>query len=74
MLIRLWKSGWKIISFTNFEAIFLFTFVTMEQRKSVVNRVGYKSRNFVNSELGTELGKVPPKAIEIEEVIGCINA
>ncbi len=41
----------------------------MERRKSAIKKTGYKPRNVINEELGQQLGKVPPKAVEIEEVV-----
>ena len=41
----------------------------MERRKSAIKNSGYRTRNVINEELGQQLGKVPPKAVEIEEVV-----
>ena len=41
----------------------------MEKDKSATSRLPLKTRGFLSADLSTQLGKLPPQAIEIEEAI-----
>ena len=41
----------------------------MEKDKSATSRLPLKTRSFLSADLSTQLGKLPPQAIEIEEAI-----